>query len=150
GYAMIARAVELAPDRRDLAWLAVRLCSSATDCDPARSEEHLRQVDPDNAVGFLGSLARAQAKNDAAAIDTALIAIAGSKWHNVYFNPLVVATDMQLAAARHRGSGQPTRKEMARATVEMIGVMAASVLPPSQSLSFSCKGLALQQVAGRL
>jgi len=28
--------------------------------------------------------------------------------------------------------------------MEMIGVLAASVLPPSQALSFSCRGMALQ------
>jgi hypothetical protein len=32
----------------------------------------------------------------------------------------------------------------------MIGVIAASVLPPSQAFSFSCKGMALEQIAGRL
>ncbi len=48
------------------------------------------------------------------------------------------------------GSSPPSRREIARATVEMIGVIAASVLPPSQSFSFSCKGLALEQVSGRL
>jgi uncharacterized protein YqgC (DUF456 family) len=150
GYAMMTRAVALAPDRADLAWLAVRLCSSASDCDPAQPEAHLRSIDPDNGVGLLGALTRAQARRDEAAVDSTLAAIAGSKRFYVYFNPLVAATAPGLAASRHRGSGQPTGKEMARATVEMIGVIAASVLPPSQSLAFSCKGMDLQQIPGRL
>jgi hypothetical protein len=150
GYAMMGRAVALAPDRADLAWLAVRLCSSASDCDPAKPEAHLRTLDPDNGVGLLGALARAQGKRDDATIDSTLAAIASSKRFYVYFNPLVAATAPALAAARHRGSGKPTDKEMAQATVEMIGVLAASVLPPSQSLSFSCQGMDLQQIPGRL
>ncbi len=150
GYALVARAVRLAPDRPDLAWLAVRLCSSASDCDPARPEDHLRSIDPGNGIALVGNLTRAQAKNDSAAVDAALTAISGSKHFDVYFSPLVAATAAELASARHRGSGQPTRQELAQATAEMIGVIAASVLPPSQSLSFSCKGLVLQQIPGRL
>src|SRR5262249_22817683 len=32
-YKLISRSVQLAPDRRDLAWLAVRLCASSSDCN---------------------------------------------------------------------------------------------------------------------
>jgi uncharacterized protein YqgC (DUF456 family) len=149
-YALVDRAVALAPERRDLAWLAVRLCNSATNCDPAVPEAHLRSIDAQNGVGFLGTLMRAQAKRDATGVDSALVAIAGSKRFDVYFDPLVAATAPQLAQVRHSGPGQPSGTEKARATVEMIGVIAASVLPPSQSLSFSCKGLELQQIAGRV
>jgi hypothetical protein len=167
-YALVARAVQLAPDRRDLAWLAVRLCASSSDCDDTAPEKHLREVDPGNGIGSTGALTRAQRKNDAAAIDAALTAIGNSERFYVYFDPLVAATATELAEAQARGAGQPVGsnqpapsapssgsaalagKEIARATVEMIGVIAASVLPPSQSFSYSCKGLALEQVSGRL
>jgi hypothetical protein len=149
-YALAARAVQLAPGRRDLAWLAVRLCTGADECDPAGPEKHLRDVDPGNGVGLIGALTRAQRKNDAAAIDSALTAIGTAERFFVYFDPLVAATAPELARAQHSGPGQPSRKEQARATVEMIGVIAASVLPPSQAFSFSCKGMALEQIAGRL
>jgi hypothetical protein len=148
-YTLVARAVELAPGRGDLAWLAVRLCSIAADCDPAVPEQHLHAVDPGNGVALMGALLRAQAKNDVAALDATLTALGNSERFYVYFNPLVAATAPELARVRHRGSGPPSRKELARATVEMIGIIAASVLPPLQSSSFSCKGLALQ-LEGRL
>lgn len=148
-YALAARAVELAPDRRDLAWLAVRLCNSASDCDPAQSEQHLRSIDPKNGVGLMGDLTRAQARNEAAAIDATLSAIGASEHLYVYFTPLVLATAPELAMAHQSGSRQPSRKDVARATIEMIGVIAASALPPSQAFSFSCKGMALQ-LEGRL
>jgi hypothetical protein len=149
-YALVARAVQFAPARRDLAWLAVRLCASSSDCDDTAPEKHLREVDPGNGIGSTGALTRAQRKNDAAAIDAALTAIGNSERFYVYFDPLVAATATELAEAQHQGAGQRSGKEIARATVEMIGVIAASVLPPSQSFSYSCKGLALEQVPGRL
>ena len=179
-YPLVARAVQLAPERRDLAWLAVRLCASSSDCDPAGPEKHFHDIDPANGIASIGALTRAQRKNDAAAIDSALTAIGNSQRFYVYFDPLVAATATELAAAQPQragqpaGSNQPARtappagsgppaptgassgstalagKDTARATVEMIGVIAASVLPPSQSFSYSCKGLALEQVSGRL
>jgi hypothetical protein len=148
-YALVARAVELAPSRGDVAWLAVRLCNIAADCDPAVPEQHLHTVDPGNGVALMGTLTRAQAKGDASAIDSALAAIADSERFYVYFDPLVAATAPELARARHRGRGAPSRKELAHASVEMIGIIAASVLPPSQAFSSSCKGVALQ-LEGRL
>jgi len=148
-YALIARAVQLAPDRRDLAWLAVRLCAGSSDCEDSVPEKHLLEVDPTNGVGSAGTLSRAQRKNDAAAIDAALTAIANSQRFYVYFDPLVAATATELAAA-WKSSSTPTAKETARATMEMMGVIAGSVLPSTQSFSYSCKGIALQQVPGRL
>jgi hypothetical protein len=148
-YALVARAVGLAPDRADLAWLAVRLCNIAAECDPVDPEQHLHAVDPQNGVAFTGALVHAQAKNDAAAINSTLAAIGSSERFYVYFDPLVAATAPEVAQVRHRGSGPPSRNELTHATVEMIGVIAASILPPSQALSFSCKGVALQ-LDGRL
>jgi hypothetical protein len=148
-YALVARAVELAPTRPDLAWLAIRLCDSAPDCDSAGPEQHLRSLDPSNAVGWMGALKHAQAVNDAKAVDATLSAIAGSKRFYVYFEPLVAATAPELAVALHAGPGKPRPKEISLATVQMIGVLAATVLPPSQAFSSSCKGNALE-LPGRL
>jgi hypothetical protein len=148
-YKLIARAVQLAPGRRDLAWLAVRLCASSSDCNDAIAEKHLREVDPTNGVGFMGALVRAERKNDIAGVDAALTALGNSEKFYVYFDPLIAATTPELAAARHPG-GTPSSKEITRATMHMAGTIAASVLPPTQSFSYSCKGLVLEQVAGRL
>jgi hypothetical protein len=149
-YDLISRAVQLAPDRRDLAWLAVRLCASSSDCNDAVPEKHLHDIDPTNGVGFIGPLVRAQRKNDIAGIDAALTALGKSDKFYVYFDPLIAATTPELVVARHPGGIPFTKKEDARATMDMAGTIAASVLPPTQSFSYSCKGLALEQVAGRL
>ena len=147
-YRLISRAVQLAPERADLAWLAVRLCASSSDCDDAAPEKHLHEIDPANGIGSTGALTRAQRKNDVAGIDSALTAIANSERFYVYFDPLVAATATELAAVRQQG--MPSPRQTARATMDMMGVIAASVLPPTQSFTYSCKGLALQQVPGRL
>jgi hypothetical protein len=143
-YALAARAVELAPDRRDLAWLAIRLCNIASDCDATMPEQRLRSLDPRNGLGLIGTLTRAQSKSDAAAVDSTLTAMGNSEYFHVYFAPLVAATAPELAMAQHPGRKRPARKDLAQAAVEMIGVMAASVLPPLQPLTLSCKGMALE------
>jgi hypothetical protein len=147
-YDLAARAAELAPDRRDLAWLAVRMCNRATDCDPGAAEQHMRKIDPANGVVWIRPLTHAQAIDDIGAIDSALSGLGNSERYYVYFDPLVAATAPELAAAQHSGSSRASDKELAAAAQEMIGVIAGSVLPPGQSLSFSCKGTAIE-TAGR-
>ncbi len=148
-YKLIARAVQLAPERRDLAWLAVRLCASSSDCNDAAAEKHLRDVDPTNGAGYMGALARAQRKNDVAGVDAALSGLGDSENFHVYFDPLIAATAPELAASRHPG-GTASAQEITRATIDMTGMVAASVLPSTQAFSYSCKGLALEQFPGRL
>jgi hypothetical protein len=148
-YDLAARAAQLAPDRRDLAWLAVRMCGRATDCDPGSSEEHMRKIDPTNGVAWIRTLTHAQAMNDVAAIDSALSGLANSERFSVYFDSLVAATTPEVAAAQHGGSTKLSGRELAAAGQEMIGTIAASVLPPLQSVTVSCKGTALETV-GRL
>jgi hypothetical protein len=148
-YDLAARAAELAPGRRDLAWLAIRLCGRATDCDPGAAEQHLRKIDPGNGVVLIRALTHAQAIDDVSAIDAVLSTMANSDRFYVYFDPLVAATTPELAAARQVVAGKPGDGELASAGQEMLGVVAASILPPSQALELSCKGTALESV-GRL
>jgi hypothetical protein len=148
-YDLAARAAQLAPDRPDLAWLAVRMCNRASDCDPGAAEQHLRKIDPGNGVVWIRALTQAQAIGDVGAIDSALSGLGNSGRFYVYFDPLVAATAPELAAAQHVGSSRPSGKELAAAAQEMVAVIAGSVLPPSQSLSFSCKGTALETTGRR-
>jgi hypothetical protein len=148
-YSLLAKAVELAPDRRDLAWLAVRLCDTSAECESAGPERHLREVDPANAAGHLGELSRARRRNDAAGVDAALVGIGHAERLAVYFNPLVVLTTAQSATARHVGVGEPTAQENADAQTQMVGIVAATTLAPLEPISQSCKGIALA-IEGRL
>ncbi len=147
-YALIADAVRLAPQRAELAWLAVRLCDTSESCDARQTEQHLRAVDPDNAAGWIGELGRAQRGNDPVAIDAALDAIGRAQAFRVYFEPLVVATTAQLIAIRGPGEQMPGAAARASMTMTMIGVVAGAVLPGTRIFSYSCQGYELQ-VNGR-
>jgi len=148
-YHLARRAAELAPERHDLAWLAVRMCNRAADCNPEAAEQHLRQVDPGNGILSIRKLVHALAVEDADGIDSALTALADSQYLYVYFDPLVASTATALVNAKPQGGGQPTRKEVATAAITMIGVIAASVLPSLKPLEVACKGTGLEN-AGRL
>ncbi|MGH8140391.1 MAG: hypothetical protein ACREVV_19620 [Steroidobacteraceae bacterium] len=148
-FALAARAVELAPERRDIAWLAIRLCMAASDCNSLPYEQHLRTIEPANAAGWVGTLQRARTANNENAVDGALAALGSTERFDVYFNPLVVATSRALAAAQHTGEPKADRNVLANATVAMISIVAATVLPTMQPLAESCRGRELE-IAGRL
>jgi hypothetical protein len=48
-----ARAVSKAPDRPDLVWLNLRLCTQVDTCNPEPLEAQLRALDPDNGAAWL-------------------------------------------------------------------------------------------------
>jgi hypothetical protein len=143
-YPLIDQAVQKAPERSDLAWLAVRLCISAPDCDLPAREAHLRSLAPANSASYLGSLNRAQAANDAAGVDAALRSMGDAEHFDVYFNSLVALGSRELAGAAQSGGTKPNRQELANATMTVVGIAAASLLPGFQAMSFACKGEALE------
>ncbi|MBV8854573.1 MAG: hypothetical protein JOY91_14265 [Sinobacteraceae bacterium] len=147
-YALSAHAVQLAPGRAELAWLAVRMCDTSDSCDARQTEQHLRAVDPGNAAGWVGELGRAQRRNDPVAIDAALDAIGKAQAFRVYFEPLVVATTQQLITIGGAGENKPSASARASMTMTMIGVVAGAVLPGTRIFSYSCQGYELQ-VNGR-
>ena len=75
---LIARAVSKAPDRPDLVWLNVRLCTQVDTCNPERLEAQLRALDPDNGAAWFDSIGRAGSRNDAVTVRKHLLAIATS------------------------------------------------------------------------
>jgi len=55
---LIARAVDVAPDRPDLVWLQAQVCQQSPPCDPEPIERHLRELDPSNGerMGIAGRM----------------------------------------------------------------------------------------------
>src|SRR5271155_5534639 len=72
---LIGRAIAASPTRADLIWLQAEVCTKLGSCDPAPIENRLREVDPPNAAGWVGTLVRANSSNDEDAKDAALAAI---------------------------------------------------------------------------
>src|ERR1700677_1910054 len=61
---LIERAVSEAPDRPDLVWLNIRLCTQVDTCNPEPLQAQLRTLDPDNGAAWFDSLGRAGTRND--------------------------------------------------------------------------------------
>ena len=71
-----ARAVSKAPDRPDLVWLNLRLCTQVDTCNPEPLEAQLHALDPDNGAAWFDSIGRAGRRNDVVAVRKDLAAIA--------------------------------------------------------------------------
>jgi len=147
--ALLARALEVEPERKDLTWLAYQLCSDVPDCDPKPYSERLRQLDPTNGAAWIGDIRYAAGPQRAAAVDVALTNIGTAGAFRLYFNPLIASLSPEVAAARHNGSGKVSRSELRQALIETTGITTAVILPALQFTTRACKDAELQ-VAGRL
>lgn len=130
--ALITRAVSEAPERADLLWLNLRLCSQREGCDTAPLEAKLRVLDPSNGAAWIDAIGRASKQGDAAALREALSAIGSSKRFDLYWNATVVhATNAML---RTHELGLPA------AFINAAGLAAAAVIPIYQPILKSCTG----------
>jgi hypothetical protein len=134
--ALITRAVQLAPDRPDLAWWHLQLCVVVASCDVKPIEAQLQTLDPKNAAGFSGSLMRSADAHDAAGVQAALTAMAASERFDVYWNP---ATAAMANAFIRSGALEPKAAFMVA-----LGAAAAQWVP-FKPMADACKGEALRR-----
>jgi hypothetical protein len=85
-----ACAVSKMPDRPDLVWLNLRLCTQIDTCNPEPLEAQLRALDPDNGAAWFDSIGRAGRRNDVVAVRKDLAAIATSRRFDMYWNATIV------------------------------------------------------------
>lgn len=137
--ALIARAVEAAPARADLAWLQLRICDRTPGCDPAPFESRLPALDPDNGVGWLAALSRASEAADDVAMDAALIAAARSARIDIYYTTLSARLGASVVAA----GVMP----LPFAVVEVLGRTAGIGLPSYAGAAGACRGQRLARAA---
>jgi hypothetical protein len=133
---LIARAVSKAPDRPDLVWLNVRLCTQVDSCNPEPLEAQLRALDPDNGAAWFDSIGRAGSRNDVVAVRKDLSAIATSRRFDTYWNATIV--HITNAILKTHTMDLPT------ALVATIGMASAMAVPPYQTIVNACKGDPLQ------
>ena len=129
---LITRAVLKAPDRPDLVWLNVRLCTQVDTCDPEPLEAQLHALDPDNGAAWFDSIGRAGTRNDVVAVRKDLSAIAASRRFDMYWNATIV--HITNAILKTHTMDLPT------ALVATIGVASATTIPPYQTIVNACKG----------
>jgi hypothetical protein len=85
---LLGRAVNLAPQRPDLALLHLQLCTQNAACDPKPLEAQLLALDPANGVSRLGALSRAAASGQGAERDRVLAELANASRVDFYENTL--------------------------------------------------------------
>jgi hypothetical protein len=134
--ALATQAAEGAPQRPDLAWLQLQFCGQVKSCDPAPGIAHMRSLDPENGVAWLGPLTQREQTKNPDQLRATLTAVADSKRFDVYWNTLVVHT--VNAMLRTGKIDSPT------ALTAIMGMATAEVFPAYTDLTTACKGSALQ------
>jgi hypothetical protein len=137
-HALLVRAVTVAPERADLAWLEIQMCREVSGCDSEPEELHLRALDPSNGAAGLNALARANASNDEAARIAVLSALARTERVDLYWNTLTLHLTRALADTR--------KVPLPEALVAVIGILAAEAIPAYSATSSLCKGDRLNDV----
>jgi hypothetical protein len=132
---LMARAVSEAPDRPDLVWLDLRLCTQVGSCDPEPLEAQLRALDPENGAAWFDSIARAEKLNDAVAKRKDLAALATSTRFDLYWNTTIV----HLTNAILR-----THTMDLRSAFWTIAGMSSATIPAYQTVLNACKGDSLR------
>jgi hypothetical protein len=151
---LIKRATEAAPDRRDLAWLHLRLCVERIGCEPEPLESRLRQLDRDNGAVWLSVLGRAQARGDSAAAEQVLEAMSRAPRFDLYWTttmasltPTVVAPT--VAKVPDASSNLPLRANVPLTTAlnDMTSWLSKIYVPTFQPLSQACTAAQTQDAA---
>jgi hypothetical protein len=137
--ALSARAVSKAPDRPELVWLNLRLCTQVDTCNPEPLEAQLRALDPDNGAAWFDSISRAGRRNDVVAVRKDLAAIATSRRFDMYWNATIV--HITNAIVNTHTMDLPT------ALIATIGMASGTTVPAYQTILNACKGDPLQDLA---
>lgn len=137
---LVEGAAQKAPNRADIAWLQIALCTQVAGCRPEALESRLRKLDPGNGVVWIGPLARARRAGDTAAENEILEALSRSQRIDIYWNSLV----SKIAVARGEDANiEPTMALAGPLTNnlnEAIGWLSAVALPAFQPVTESCSG----------
>lgn len=130
---LATQATQRAPERKDIAWLHMQLCTQVSGCDAAELETRLRTLDADNGFAWLGALARAQQSNDSMVEERILEEIGGSKHFNIYWNTLVSRIAVALSEQAPPPDPKKPSDSLTRAmdqSVNWISTIAIEALQP--------------------
>jgi hypothetical protein len=135
----IARANLVAPNRPELAWLHVLICSTTPACDPAPIEARFRKLAPDNGVVWLGPLARAQARQDRRVADQILEAMSSAQRFDLYWTTLVWRlTEARNAKAPPPDTPAASPLPLTQALDGTTEALSAAVVPAFKPLNTAC------------
>ena len=134
---LIARAVKEAPDRPDLVWLNVRLCTQVESCNSEPLEAQLHALDPDNGAAWSDSIGRAGKRNDVVAVRKDMVAVATSTRFDTYWNATIFHVTNAIVKTH--------TMNLSTAFIATIGVASAISIPAYQTIVNACKGEALNE-----
>ncbi len=137
-FAHIQTALEQAPERKELVWLAARLCVDVPRCEPQVYESRLRKLDPGNGVVWMGPLADAQARGDDAAETQILEALSRESRFDVYWNTLLAQGALALSAQSREPAPKMLNGPLANAIIEVSGWLTAVAMPSFTSIANAC------------
>jgi hypothetical protein len=133
---LLERATALAPQRADLLWLKVMVCTHTEGCDPAPFAEALHKLDPGNGAAWAPLIDRATKLNDAAAVHRYLAAMGGSPRFDLYWNTRIAHLTNALIKVDAHDAGM--------ALMNVTGMEAAVSIPVFKNITGACRGDALQ------
>lgn len=135
----IQQATQAAPERPELLWLHLRLCTEVPGCEPQPIEARLRKLDPGSGAVWLGPLARAQARRDARAEAQILEMMSKAAHFNVYWTTLVAKLSPPLSRTPVATSAaQPVPTPLTNAMNSTIGWLSSLAIPAFRAATQAC------------
>ena len=138
---LAARASAAGAKRPELLWLHAQLCTNVPTCDREALYAQLHTLDPENGVTRVFALAEARKADDRAEMDRQLDALAASKRVDLYWNSLIAHLADAVASTKTLTTTQ--------SLVTVIGILAATTIPPFQGTAAVCRGEELQHEGRR-
>ncbi|WP_129641730.1 hypothetical protein [Peristeroidobacter agariperforans] len=135
----IQKAAQAAPERPEILWLHLRLCTEVPGCEPQPIEARLRKLDPDNGAVWIGPLARAQARGDARAEAQILDMMSQAADFNIYWTTTVARLTpavSRMPIATSTAQAVPT--PLTNAMNVTIGWLSALAIPALRPVTAAC------------
>jgi len=135
---LAAHASLAAPANPIYAWIYLQLCRQTSGCDVGQGARSLREVDADNAAGWLTDLVEAQHRGDASALELTLQRMAAATRFDEYWVPVAVSVDAALSGdstALPRPRPQQSAFELLATSIALAN---ATIYPPFRELFDAC------------
>lgn len=147
----IQKAAKAAPERADILWLNLRICTEVPGCEPQPIETQLRKLDPGSGSVWLGPLARAQARGDARAEEQILEVMTKATHFNVYWTSLIAKLSPPLSRAPVATSvAQPVPTPVTNALNSTIGWLSSLATVAFRPINVACDEQHIREPASRV
>jgi len=135
----IQKAAQIAPQRPEILWLHLRLCTEVAGCEPEPIEGRLRKLDPDNGTTWIGALSRAQTRRDARAEAQILDMMSKAADFNVYWTTLIAKVSPYVSRMPVATSAtQAVPAPLTNAMNLTVGWLSALATPSFRAVTAAC------------